>query len=176
VNRLARAFAARNHRPRGQGLVEFSLALPVFLFIIIALIDTGRGVFTYNTISQSAREGARLGAVEVSWLGKTGVDCTAPVCPANTTALRTDVVAAVNRMSVGLGTIPSTSVFIHCHAAGSDTPVATGSWNNCASSNTLGNLVTVRVDYTYKPIIGAFIQWATAGTMALSADTTMAIN
>jgi hypothetical protein len=164
----------RNHL--GQSLVEFALVLPLFLLIMLALFDTGKGVYSYNTISQAAREGARLAAVEVSWLGFTGAGCTAPVCPADAATLRSDVVTAVNRMTVGLGSIPSTSIFIHCHAPGTNTPAAPFSWNGCTSANTIGNVVTVRVDYTYVPIIGAFFRWATAGTMALSADTTMAVN
>ena len=160
----------------GQGLVEFALVLPVFLLIVLALFDTGKGVFTYNSIGQAAREGARLASVEVSWIGASGANCTAPVCPADTAGLRSDVVTALNRMTVGLGAIPSANVFIHCHAAGTDTPASTGSWNGCGSANTLGNVVTVRVDYTYQPIIGVFFRWATAGTMALTGDATMAIN
>jgi hypothetical protein len=160
----------------GQGLVEFALVLPVFLLIVLALFDTGKGVFTYNSIGQAAREGARLAAVEVSWIGASGVNCTAPVCPPDTASLRSDVVTALNRMTVGLGAIPSANVFIHCHAAGTDTPASTASWNDCAGANALGNVVTVRVDYTYQPIIGVFFRWATAGTMALTADTTMAVN
>jgi hypothetical protein len=168
--------ARRQRSPLGQGLVEFALVLPLFLLIILALFDTGKGVYSFNTISQAAREGARLAAVEVSWVGITGANCTAPVCPATAAALRSDVLVAVNRMAVGIGAIPSGSVFIHCHAPGTDTPASTASWNGCASANTYGNVVTVRVDYTYAPIIGAFFRWATAGTMALSADTTMAVN
>lgn len=161
---------------QAQALVEFALVLPVFLLIVLALFDTGKGVFSYNTISQAAREGARLASVEVSWVGATGANCTAPVCPANTTALRTDVLTALNRMTAGVGTIPSANLFIHCHAANSSVPVSTASWNGCSSAASTGNVVTVRVDYTYSPIIGSFFRWVTAGTMALSSSTTMAIN
>ena len=173
---IGRNRSRRARESEGQSLVEFSLILPVFLLIMLALFDTGKGVYSYNTISQAAREGARLAAVEVSWIAKTGANCTAPVCPATTAALRSDVVVAVNRMTVGVGPIPSTSVFIHCHAPGTSTPASLASWNDCASANTFTNVVTVRVDLTYQPIIGAFFRWATAGTMALSADTTMAVN
>ena len=160
----------------GQGLVEFALVLPVFLLIVLALFDSGKGVYSYNTVAQAAREGARLAAVEVTWIGATGANCTAPVCPATTSALRADVVTAVNRMAIGLGPITSANVFIHCHAPGTNTPASTGGWNDCSSSNTVGSVVTVRVTYTYQPIIGTLFRWATAGTMALSADTSMALN
>lgn len=52
----------RDHR-RGQALVEFALVFPIFLLIFIALFDVGRAVFTYNSLTNAAREGARLAIV-----------------------------------------------------------------------------------------------------------------
>jgi Flp pilus assembly protein TadG len=54
---------AAGGRRRGQALVEFALVIPIFLFIFIALFDLGRGVFAYNSITNAAREGARLAIV-----------------------------------------------------------------------------------------------------------------
>lgn len=48
---------------RGQALVEFALILPIFLLVFVALFDLGRAVFTYNTLTNAAREGARLAIV-----------------------------------------------------------------------------------------------------------------
>jgi hypothetical protein len=48
---------------RGQALVEFSLTIPIFLFVIIALFDMGRAVFAFNTLTNAAREGARTAIV-----------------------------------------------------------------------------------------------------------------
>lgn len=48
---------------RGQALVEFALVFPIFLLIFIALFDVGRAVFTYNSLTNAAREGARLAIV-----------------------------------------------------------------------------------------------------------------
>lgn len=48
---------------RGQALVEFSLAIPVFLLVFVALFDLGRAVFAYNTLTNAAREGARIAIV-----------------------------------------------------------------------------------------------------------------
>ena len=50
-------------RSRGQALVEFALVFPIFLLLVIALVDVGRAVFAYNTVTNAAREGARLGIV-----------------------------------------------------------------------------------------------------------------
>lgn len=50
-------------RAKGQALVEFALVIPIFLLIVVALFDVGRAVFTYNTLTNAAREGARLAIV-----------------------------------------------------------------------------------------------------------------
>lgn len=50
-------------RSRGQSLVEFSLVIPIFLLMLIAVFDLGRGVFAYNTLTNAAREGARMAIV-----------------------------------------------------------------------------------------------------------------
>lgn len=46
-------------RERGQALVEFSLAIIVFLVMVVGLFDLGRGVYTFNGVSEAAREIAR---------------------------------------------------------------------------------------------------------------------
>jgi Flp pilus assembly protein TadG len=50
-------------RRSGQALVEFALVIPVFLLILLAIFDLGRGVFAYTSITNAAREGARLAIV-----------------------------------------------------------------------------------------------------------------
>lgn len=56
---------ARRRRPRdaGQSLVEFALVIPVFLLLLVALFDVGLAVFSYNTLTNAAREGARTAIV-----------------------------------------------------------------------------------------------------------------
>jgi Flp pilus assembly protein TadG len=54
---------AARQRSAGQSLVEFALVLPVFILVLVSLFDLGRGVFAYNTLTNAAREGARLAIV-----------------------------------------------------------------------------------------------------------------
>ena len=49
---------------RGQSIVEFALILPVFVLVLVGIFDLGRGIYAFNTISQAAREGARLAIVD----------------------------------------------------------------------------------------------------------------
>ena len=57
---------------RGQALVEFSLAIIVFLVLVMAIFDFGRAIMQYNGVSQAAREIARVTAVHE------GTDFTTP--------------------------------------------------------------------------------------------------
>jgi Flp pilus assembly protein TadG len=50
-------------RRQGQALVEVALVLPIFLLVLVALFDLGRGVFAYNTLTNASREGVRLAIV-----------------------------------------------------------------------------------------------------------------
>jgi hypothetical protein len=51
-------------RSRGQGLVEFALAAPLIVLLIAGILDFGRGVYTFNTVSQAARSAARKAMVD----------------------------------------------------------------------------------------------------------------
>ena len=44
---------------RSQALIEFALISPVLLLLVFGIIDIGRAVFYYDTLSHAAREGAR---------------------------------------------------------------------------------------------------------------------
>jgi hypothetical protein len=58
---------AASSRGRGQGhgqaLVEFAFIFPLIALIAFGFIDIGRAVFSYNTLTNAAREAARVAAV-----------------------------------------------------------------------------------------------------------------
>jgi Flp pilus assembly protein TadG len=45
-------------------MVEFALVAPFLLLIILSLFDLGRAIYAYNTVSNAAREGARIAIVD----------------------------------------------------------------------------------------------------------------
>lgn len=49
-------------RERGQSLVEMALAFPILLLLLAAIIDAGRAIDAYISITNAVREGARYGA------------------------------------------------------------------------------------------------------------------
>ena len=73
-----------NRGEKGQSLAEFVMVLPIFLILVFAIIDFGMGFHAWLTVTNSAREGARLGAVRAPAAGgcdndpstqATNVDC-----------------------------------------------------------------------------------------------------
>src|SRR5689334_6534843 len=85
---------ARRRKP-GQALVEFALVLPVFLLIVFGLIDGGRLVFTYNTVSNAARTSARVAIVNQSTTGTNTCDTISPTAWPNGCALQSGSSIAV---------------------------------------------------------------------------------
>lgn len=58
---MARTTQLRNNR--GQALVEFALLLPLVMLILIGIIEFGRAWQAKQTLTDAAREGARIAAV-----------------------------------------------------------------------------------------------------------------
>lgn len=159
---------------RGQALVEFALVIPVFLLLIFGLLDMGRFVYMHSTLSQAAREGARLGAVEAYWVGSTDPSCNTgggPVCPADLAALRNDILVAANREMTPFANITLANLYTSCDVA---TPPS-GNWTTqTCVSNQPGQLMSVRVVFTVQPmtpIVSAFFPSITS-----TASATMVIN
>ncbi len=96
--RLASRRRTGVREPRGQGLVEFALILPVFLLILLGMIEFGF-VFSHDlTIEYATREGARAGAALDNGGGPLG-------CPGAASWQTVDplVVAAVERVLTSPG-------------------------------------------------------------------------
>lgn len=53
----------RRRGQRGQELVEYALALPIFLLLLMSILDLGRAVYFYSALHNSVREGARYGII-----------------------------------------------------------------------------------------------------------------
>ena len=50
-------------RERGQDLIEYALILPLFLLLVVMIIDLARATITYTTLYNAVREGARYGII-----------------------------------------------------------------------------------------------------------------
>jgi len=57
-------------KSKAQAMVEFAIALPVLLFLLYGIIETGRLVFMYSTVINASRQAARWGSTTgVSGIG-----------------------------------------------------------------------------------------------------------
>ena len=61
---MTRLHLRLRRRTPGQSLVEFALVLPIFVLLLLVVFDFGRGIYTYNGLSEAAREIARTTIVQ----------------------------------------------------------------------------------------------------------------
>ena len=126
---------AANLRPRrGQALMEFAIGLMVLLMLVFGIVDLGRAVFAYNTISHCAREGTRYAVVH-------GSESTLPIGPqANNAQLE----SWVRRYALGLDASRLT---------------VTSNWVDPTGvvTNGPGATVTVNVRYNFQPATLFFV-------------------
>jgi TadE-like protein len=53
----------RGTRDRGQTLVEFAIVIPIFLTLLMGVVDFGRVVWAQSSLASAAREAARFAIV-----------------------------------------------------------------------------------------------------------------
>jgi Flp pilus assembly protein TadG len=53
----------RHELQKGQDLVEYALALPIVLLILMSILDLGRVIYVYSSLHNSVRDGARYGII-----------------------------------------------------------------------------------------------------------------
>jgi Flp pilus assembly protein TadG len=64
-----KAQTKRGYRQSGQALVEFALVIPFLILVFMGIMDLGRGIYAYNVVASSAREGARYGITHPNDVG-----------------------------------------------------------------------------------------------------------
>jgi Flp pilus assembly protein TadG len=136
----------QRRRGHGQSLVEFALVIPIFLLIFMGIVDFGRAIFTYNSLSNAARDGARVAIVDQTVTG--GI-------PAGATE-------AANQATT-LGIDPATDV---------DVDYTLPDGTACADRS-IGCVATVTVRHEFSPltpIVGRIV-----GSIDLEASTSLLI-
>jgi TadE-like protein len=173
----------RGSRSRGQGLVEFALVLPVFMVILIGMVDLGRAIWANNSVANAAREAARFAAVHGgSCKDLTSTACgSTSYCPVGPRGPLTAVPAAstscpypspsktaVRDTATGflVGGGPSSTVTV-CYGS------ACSGDADSQSTNVRGTPVTVVVSTQVPIILGSFLGFS---TMTVSSTSTMLIN
>jgi hypothetical protein len=124
-------------KEHGQGLVEFALILPVFLMLIMGIVEFGRLMFIYNSVSTASREAARYGASV--GVNTSGVEHYRDCSGIRDTAQRL----------AGIAPIEHTNISIEY-----DNPASGFHETSCPPSQfELGDRIIVSVSITFEPIV-----------------------
>jgi Flp pilus assembly protein TadG len=92
---MASLTTARRSNQRGQAVIELALTLPLLLLVVFGIIDFGFMFQRYESVTNAAREGARLGSLAsagytagdahsraISYLQASGLNGTVRACGA----------------------------------------------------------------------------------------------
>ena len=164
----------RRRRSRGQSLVEFSLVIPLFLTLLVGVVDMGRVVWATSALGAAAREGARYAIVHG---GTASTFCPAgPPGPAVTSdqlvvtascpypsPSKQAVVNAATNAAIGVGGALTVTV---CYGTGC-------SGDTDAGTNARGTPVTVVVSTNIGLVIPSLLGFT---SFNLSGTSTMLVN
>jgi Flp pilus assembly protein TadG len=141
----ARNIKKRLRDDRGQSLVEFALSALVLLMLVFGVIEIGRMVLLYTTVSHAARIGTRYAIVH-------GSDASSPSGP---TSDDTTVIGVVKNFA-GVGGLDTSNLTVHVnyYSSGGVSP----------SCNAPGCWVKVTASYPYDPLISYFPISVTLGS------------
>lgn len=114
-------------RSRGQSLVEFALILPVFLLLVAGMTDFGMGLYSYMTVINAARDGARVGSLACG--------TASPACSPVVTSRVASAASGMTLTTTTVCTKPDNTV------TSCDSGLAKG-----------GGTITVTVGFTYRMI------------------------
>lgn len=123
----------------GATLVEFALACTMFLAILIGIIETSLAAYTYNFVSEAARDGARYAIVR-------GANCKyMPDCGATNATIQTHV-QGMNYPGINTSNLTTSTTW---YSAATAPPNMV--WTSCDTTqcDAIGNAVKVTVYYTF---------------------------
>jgi Flp pilus assembly protein TadG len=140
---FTRIFRRVKGRSRGQGMVEFALAIPFILMLFGGLIEFGFFFFVYSSVNTASREAARYGAAAGD--SEYGVPYFRDCRGIRDAARRIGGYAGLtdSQIDVGMDKGPGTSVdWTHCPAG----------QNAAINEIPLGDRLVVNIHVTYHPV------------------------
>lgn len=161
-------------RSRGQALVETAVILPLFLVLLLGIVDMGRAVWATTSLASAAREAARYaivhgGAASTACpVGPPGPDTVIPAassaCPYPSPSKRSIVDAAVAAaIAGGSNTTVTVCYGLNC----------TGNNDTTSATNARGTPITVVVSSTVNLVVPSLMG---RPSFTLSGSTTMVVN
>ena len=143
----------------GAQLMEFALALPILLVIMIAIFDFGGAWNVKQKLANAAREGTRIGSeAPASDLTSSGCASPSATCPCSIQAIADEVKqymvnANLNASCLTPGTPSSSSGLTWTYTCGNGTSVVINRGYTFTDTNgktVVGTQVSVTYPYTWK--------------------------
>jgi len=161
VMRLARE-PGRARGEEGSAIVETAISAYILLIFVFGVMEAGLALYSYQFISEAAREGARYAIVRGSAAGSNCASYTSYDCKASTADIQNYV------KNLGYPGINPANMTVTVANAGYPSGVTC---TPSASCNNPGNLVTVTVQYNF-PLN---VPWLAPQTYAMSSTAAMVI-
>jgi Flp pilus assembly protein TadG len=173
---MFRSVRSRTHSA-GQALVETALVIPIFLMLLMGIVDLGRAVWATTSLASAAREATRFAIVHggssttVCPVGPPSTDTVIPAasssCPYPSPSKQSIVDAATTAAIAGGSNITVTV----CYGAGcsGNTDVTTPQ----PATNARGQTVTVVVTSTVNLVVPALLGQS---AIHVSGSSTMVVN
>jgi Flp pilus assembly protein TadG len=154
----------RRRRTRAQALVEFALVAPMFFILLFGIIEAGRFIFYYETLSHATREGARYAIVN----GANTLGCPSGPPQPGTSPCDTSGANVVNEVRQAALGVTGTAVTVdRCWWY---TTCDFGTHGD--GDNARGATVTVTASYTYNSLIPL----VPIPSITVSAESSLVIN
>ncbi|SRR5579872_1067042 len=130
----------QRNRRSGASIVEFAFIVPVFLLLLLGMLEYARFFYTMQVMNNAAREGARYATVNTN-----------NVNTANVQSYVDNYLSGVGYNQLN-GYSPSTNISVY-----QADPTTYGNTGMSWSGDGWGTAVGVSVSGTYKPIIPGFL-------------------
>jgi hypothetical protein len=145
--------APQRPRRRGQGIVEFALAAPVFVILLFGIVEFSWFVFVSTNASHAAHEGARRGMV----LGRTANSFTTSgnspgTYPAPLSVCDPSVTTIMGTVSCRLTPVDLTRTSGEIRLLNTNGTVATGPFTDIVPA---GLRIEVTVRHRYQPLVAS---------------------
>ena len=137
ISRTGKISGGGSSRQRGVAIVEFTIALPILLVLILAVAEFGRAFLQYNALTRAVRDSARYVSAN-----------------------------ALNGASQAIDVSQASAVYseaqnlvVYGNITNSGTPLLNGLTSSDVTINNPAGTrdITVNVTYAYQPMLGAVL-------------------
>lgn len=143
IHRAPYQFAKRS-RSSGLAIVEFTIMLPLMLFLLLSTAEVGRFIYTYNALTKHAEVGARF-------LSRQALD------------------GLQNVQLTGAKSAELKNIVVYGNINGTGTPsVEYLTINDVSVAVSDGTFLQVNISYTYRPMFGNSITIPGIGDLNLA--------